>query len=148
MLNNKVTGILNGFRIGLVILAAVVSVGTMYYLATLNSPPPNSDGFAYGMAGAIGGGILFLVLGIATLSIIVPTLLGREDPLGFNRWQRLSMKVTGGLIGLGIVAALLGGLNGVVLLLGLLILAYCIVCVMLLWRGAEFVSERRTVASK
>lgn len=142
---SSLTKVTTAIRVAVVIFAAGISILTVLYLASMPPPPPESDGFAHGMAAAIGGGIILLSLGLATISIITPTLLGREDPLGFNRRQRIALKAAGGLIGLGLVIALVTGLNGVVLLLGLLILAFVIVCAMLIWRFGEVVAERRTV---
>lgn len=109
------------------------------------SPPPESDGFAHGMAAVIGGAIILLSLGPATLLIVTPTVLGREDPLGFNRRQRIALKAAGGLVGLGVIIALVAGLNGVVLLLALLLLAFGVVCATLIWRFGEVVVDRRAM---
>lgn len=138
--------LLTSVRIGLVILGGGVTVLTVRYLATLPPPPPGSDGFAHGMAALFGGAIILGSLGVATATIILPTLLGRDDPLGFNRWQRLALKGAGGLIGLGIVVAVVGGLNEVFLLLGTVVLAFGVVCTILAWRFVEIVSGRLTRA--
>ena len=53
------------------------------------------------------------------------------------------MKMAGGLIGLGVLIAIVGRLQGVVALLALLLLAYGVVCAILVWRGIEVVSRRR-----
>lgn len=123
----------------MVIIGGVVTVLTVLKLVSIPPPPPDSDGFGHGMAAILGGGIIFLSLSLATMSIILPTLLGRDDPLGFNRWQRLALKGAGGLIGLGLVIVLVMDLNGVVLLLALLMVAFSVVCVILAWRGFEIV---------
>lgn len=136
--------LLNGFRIGVVLVGGGVAVLTVLRLASMPPPPPDSDGFAYGMAAIFGGGLILLSLSLATMTVILPTLLGRDDPLGFNRWQRLVLKGAGGLIGLGLGLALVMGLNGVVLLLALLMVAFGLVCAMLGWRGFEVVRDRRT----
>lgn len=143
---NTITTILTAVRVGLVIFGAGVTALTVLYLASMPPPPPGSDGFAHGMAGFFGGGIILLSLGLATISIILPTMLGRDDPLGFNAWQRLAIKGAGGMIGLGVVVALVAGLNGVFLLLALLVLAFGVVCAMLVWRFFEVVVKRRTKA--
>ena len=139
-----VTRILTVVRIGLVIVGAGVTALTVGYLASMPPPPPNSDGFAHGMAAIFGGGIILLSLGLATITIILPTLLGRDDPLGFSRWQRLALKGAGGLIGLGLLLALVGGLSGVFHLLALVVVAFGVVCAMLVWRGLEIVLDRWT----
>lgn len=146
MSSNRST-ILSGVRVGLVVLGGVVTALTVHYLTSMPSPPPGSDGFAQGMAAMFAGGIILLSLGIATIAIVLPSLLGCDDHLGFNRWQRLSLKAAGALIGLGVVSALLRGLDGIVELLGLVVLAFAIVCVMLLWRLAELVVERQTTVA-
>lgn len=144
MSSDTIATILTAVRVGLVIFGAGVTTLTVLYLASMPPPPPGSDGFAHGMAGLFGGGIILLSLGLATISIILPTMLGRDDPLGFNGWQRLAIKVAGGMIGLGVVVALVDGLNGVFLLLALLVLAFGVVCATLVWRFVEVVIERRT----
>lgn len=45
-------------RIGIVILAAGLTSLTVLDLASMPPPPPESDGFAHGMAGIIDGGII------------------------------------------------------------------------------------------
>lgn len=139
----SLTNVITAIRIWVVILAAGVTISTVLYLASMPPPPPESDGFAHGMTAAIGGGIILLSLGLATGTIITPTLLGRDDPLGFNRWQRSALQAAGGLIGLGVIIALVTGLDGVVLLLVLLVLAFAVVCAMLIWRLGDVVAERR-----
>lgn len=134
-------------RIGIVIIAAGLTSVTVLHLASMPPPPPESDGFAHGMAAMIGGGLILGSLTLASLTIITPTLLGRSDPLGFSGRQRLALKVAGGMIGLGILIALLMGLTGVLYLLALLGLAFGIVFTVLLWRLGEVVAQRRTKTS-
>ncbi len=130
-------------RIGVVILAAGITIATVLYMASMPPPPPESDGFAHGMAAIIGGGIILISLGLAILTIITPTLLGRGDPMGFTHRQRLGLKAAGGLVGLGVIIAIVTGLNGVVVLLALLGLAFSVVCAILIWRFGESLVERR-----
>lgn len=137
------TKVITAIRVGIVIFAAGISILTVFYLASIPPPPPESDGFAYGMAAAIGGGIILLSLGLAIIVVITPTLFGRADPIGFNRPQRVALKAAGGLVGLGLVIALVSGLDGVFLLLVFLVLAFAVVCAMLLWRFGEVLRERR-----
>ena len=47
------------------------------------------------MAAIFGGGIILLSLGLATVTVVLPTLLGREDPLGFDHRQRLAPQQAG-----------------------------------------------------
>lgn len=133
------SNILAAAQVGLVIIGGGITASTVFWLMTMPSPPPGSDGFAYGFAGFFGGVIVLVSLGIPTISITVPTLLGCNSALGLNRWQRLGVKVACGMIGLGILIAVVRGLEGVVALLILLLLAYLVTCVILIWRGVEVV---------
>lgn len=139
---SRIRTIITALRIGLVVAGAVVTAITVFYLASM--PPPKGDGFAHGMAGLFGGGIILVSLGLATLSVILPTLLRLNDPLGFNTWQRLALKGAGIMIGLGIVMSIVFGLSGVMLLLLLLTLAFGVVCTILGWRFVEILNDRRT----
>lgn len=130
-------------QIGVVIIGGTIAAVTAFWLLTMPPPPPQSDGFAYGMAGLFGGIIILGSLGLATMSVILPTLLRRDSTLGFNRWQRIGATIAGGLIGVGVLSAVVGGLQGVVLLLELVLLAYLTTCVILVWRGIEVVGDRR-----
>jgi len=129
-------------RAVLVVAGIGIAAATAYHLATLPPPPPESDGFAYGMAGLFGGGLILLSLGVAALSLVLPTLLGREDPIGFNRGQRLALKGAGLLLVGGFVLALVVGfvsgfVSGLVLWFGLVVLAAVVVGATLAWRLAE-----------
>ena len=141
---SSLTKAIIAIRVGVVLIAAGATILTVRYLASMPPPPPESDGFAHGMAAALGGGIMLLSLGLATFTIVTPTLLGRDDSFGFNRRQRVVLKAAGGLVGLGVVIAVVTGLDGVVLLLGLLMLAFAAVCAVIGWRFVEVLGERRT----
>lgn len=134
--------LLTAVRVGIVIVGTGVTALTVLELAAMPPPPPGSDGFAHGMAGIFGGLIVLSSLGIATVTVVLPTLLGWDDPLGFNRWQRLALKLAGGLVGVGIVVVLVTGLGGVFRLLGLVVLAFGVVSVTLVWRFVEVVTGR------
>lgn len=138
------TTIVSTFRIGLVVVGGGIAALTVLHLASMPPPPPESDGFAHGMAAIFGGGVILLSLGLASVAVVLPSLLGREDPLGFGRWQRLALRGAGGVIVLGVLVAFVMGLDGVVHLLALTVLAFGIVCATLVWRGVEVVKERRT----
>ena len=138
--------LLTAVRVGIVAVGVGAAVLTVLELAAMPPPPPGSDGFAHGMAAIFGGLIVLSSLGIATAAVVLPTLLGRDDPLGFNRWQRLGLKLASGLIGVGIVVALVTGLSGVVHLLALVVLAFGVVAATLVWRFAEVVAGRLTRA--
>lgn len=129
-------------RVALVGVGVGIATMTVLELAARPPPPPNSDGFAHGMAGIIGGVIIVLTLGLAAVGVSLPTLLGREDRLGFDRWQRLALKGSGVLIGGGIAVGLAYGLvtelqYGIMLWLGLVALASFVVFVTLVWRLTE-----------
>lgn len=144
MVASRISTIITAVRVCLVIVGAIFTALTVLYLASMPSPPPGSDGFAHGMAGFFGGVIILASLSLATLSIILPTLLGLDDPLGFNARQRLALKGVGGVMGLGIAISIVFGLTGVVLLILLLVLGFGVVCSILGWRFIEFLGDRRT----
>ncbi|WP_137286344.1 hypothetical protein [Halorussus salinisoli] len=136
------SALLTVVRVGLVAVGVGIAATTTLELASMPPPPPDSDGFAHGMAGIVGGVIIVLTLGLAAVGVSLPTLLGRDDRLGFNRWQRLSLKGAGVLIGGGIAVGLAYGLvtelqYGIVLWLGLVALATFVVSATLVWRLAE-----------
>jgi hypothetical protein len=142
MPSSKTAALLTAVRVVLVAAGVVIATATVLELAAMPPPPPDSDGFAHGMAAIIGGTIIVLTLGIAAVGVILPTLLGRQDPLGFGERQRLALKGSGALIGGGIVVGLIYGLvtelqYGIVLWFGFVLLAVCVVCATLAWRLAE-----------
>ena len=143
MMSSKRTAtLLTAVRVVLVVAGVGIATATVLKLAAMPPPPPDSDGFAHGMAAMIGGIIIVLTLGVAAVGVALPTLLGREDPLGFGGRQRLALKVSGALIGGGIVVALAYGLvtklqNGIVLWFGFVLLAVCVVSATLVWRLVE-----------
>lgn len=119
-----------------------VAAATAYELATMPPPPPDSDGFAHGMAAIFGSAIIVVSLGLATVSVVLPSVLGRDDPLGFNRWQRLALKGAGVLIGGGFVLGMAYGFItippfGVILWLVFVALAAVVVGATLVWRLGE-----------
>ena len=134
---------ISAVRLVVVVLAIGVTAWTGWFLASMPPPPPDSDGFAHGMAAALGGGVVLVSLGLGTLGIIAPAVLGVEDPLGFDRWQRRAFQAVAVLLALGVVGALVAGLEGLVALLSLLVVGFGVVCVVLLWRLVEHVAERR-----
>lgn len=142
MPSNSKSMLLTAVRVVLVFAGVGIAAATVFTLASMPPPPPDSDGFAHGMAAIIGSIIVVLTLGIAAVGVSLPTLLGRDDRLGFNRYQRLALKGAGTLIGGGFVVSLVIGLlaglqYGFVLWLGLVVLATVVVCVTLVWRLSE-----------
>jgi hypothetical protein len=142
MPSNAKSVLLGAVRVVFVGLGVGIAALTVLELVSRPPPPPESDGFAHGMAAIIGGIIVVLTLGLAAVGISLPTLLGRDDPLGFGRWQRLALKGAGVLVGGGFVVALASGFvsglqYGIVLWLGLVALASLVVAATLVWRFAE-----------
>jgi hypothetical protein len=142
MPSSKLPVLLTAVRVLFVGLGVAVAAATILELAAMPPPPPKSDGFAHGMAAIIGGIVIVLTLGLAAVGVSLPALLGRDDRLGFNRWQRLALKGAGVLIGGGVVVGgvaygLVAELSGIVLGLGLVALAVCVVGATLVWRLVE-----------
>ena len=126
-----------------------VAGATVFKLATMPPPPPGSDGFAHGMAAIFGGLILVASLGVAAVSVVLPAVLGREDPLGFGRYQRLALKAAGALVVGGFVvgpaSGFLGRLSeGLVLLVLFVTLGAVVAGATLLWRLVEALVGRLT----
>jgi len=139
-------GLLTVARLLLVGIGIGVAALTAQTLVTMPPPPPDSDGFAHGMAAIFGGVIIVLSLGLAAVGVILPTALGQNDRLGFNRWQRYALKGAGVLIGGGLVLALALGFvvelqYGIFLWLGLVVAAVVVVGVTLAWRLLEAVVQ-------
>jgi hypothetical protein len=140
------SALLAAVRVALAVGGVGVAAATVLYLASMPPPPPESDGFAHGMAAIIGGIILVLSLGVAAVSVILPTVLGRDDPLGFNRWQRLALKAAGVLVGGGFAVALAVGSvtnlsEGAFLWLAFVALAAAVACATLVWRLGEVLAR-------
>lgn len=136
--------LLAAVRLVLVVAGVGVAVLTVQALASMPPPPPDSDGFAHGMAGLVGGLVLVVSLGLAALGVALPALVGRDDPLGFNRWQRLGLRAAGGLVvgglALGLALGFVVGLQwGLLLWLGLVVVATLAVGAVLAWRLGEAV---------
>lgn len=140
--SNVKSALLAAVRILFVVAGVGVAALTVLELATMPPPPPESDGFVHGLAAIVGSVVIVLSLGLAAVGISLPTLLGQDDRLGFNRWQRLALKGAGVLIGGGVVVGLAFGLAtelqfGIILWLGFVALATCVVCATVVWRLAE-----------
>ncbi|MFB6126009.1 MAG: hypothetical protein ABEJ79_01735 [Halolamina sp.] len=129
-----------------------VAVLTVGWLAGIPEPPPGSDGFAYGMAGAVGGFALLVALTAVAGSVLAPTVLGLDDPLGFGRYQRLALSaaavvVLGGLVLAVGYAVFVPASSAVVLWLALLAVADLLVAAVCCWRLVEVAVERFRRAS-
>lgn len=116
---------------------------TVYTLATM--PPAEPDeGFVTGLAYFFGSIIFVLAAGAASLGVVLPTLVGADDPIGFNRWQRLLLKAAATLVGGGFLLGLAYGLAtelqyGFFLWLATIALGVVLVCVAVGWRVVEAV---------
>ena len=146
MPSNRLSTLVTAVRVVLVFLGVGVAAATVYELASM-PPPPDGDGFAHGMAALVGGLIIIASLGVAAVSVALPAVLGRDDPLGFNRYQRLALKGVGVLLGGGFVVGLVLGflghlLDGLVLWFVSVMLAAVVVGATLVWRLAAAVVGR------
>lgn len=142
MPSSKLSAFLTAVRVVFVVGGGGVAAATVLKLAAMPPPPPGSDGFAHGMAAIVGSVIIVSALGVATVSVILPTVLGREDRLGFNRWQRLALKGAGVLIGGGFVVGVAYGFLtiapfGVILWLAFVVLAAVVAGATVVWRLGE-----------
>ena len=142
MPRSNLSALLTAVRTLLVVAGVGVAAAVVYELATMPPPPPNSDGFAHGMAGFFGGLAILVSLGVAAVSVVLPSLLGREDPLGFDRRQRLALRGAGVLLGGGLLVGLAYGslaglLEGLLVLFLFVALGAVVVGATLVWRLGE-----------
>ncbi|WP_058994763.1 hypothetical protein [Haloarcula sp. CBA1127] len=126
----------------LVFTGAVVTVAVLYSFSTMPTASASDDGFVRGLSYLFGSVFFILALGGAGLGIALPSLLGAEDALAFDRWQRRCLQASGGLfIGgfvVGLVAGLLTALQyGLLLWLVAIVLAVLVVSCVLVWRLFE-----------
>lgn len=120
----------------------LIAGATVYQLATMPPAPPDSDGFVTGLAYLFGSIIFVLAVGASSLGVVLPTVVGAGDPLGFNRWQRLLLKAAAGLVGGGFLLGLAFGLAtelqyGLFLWLATIVLGVLVVSVTVGWRAVE-----------
>jgi len=152
MPSRTVSKAITAVRALLVAAGVAVAALTVLKLATMPPPPPDSDGFAHGMAALVGGLVIAVSLGVAAVSVVLPSLLGRADPLGFNRWQRRVLQAAGLLVVGGLVVSLAYGLLTDLLLagvlwFGLVVVAILGVAVTLAWRLGEVIVARLSGAT-
>jgi len=107
-----------------VLIVAGLGVGALFAheLATLPAVGPGG-GVAIGLAILFGRTIIAVSLTVAVVSAVLPTLLGRDDSLGFNRRQCTTMEILSPWL-VSVVSAA------------------CLVVPTLIWRLGEVVSER------
>lgn len=140
---SSVTGYaLSAARCILIVGGIVFTGGTIYALITIPPAPPNSEGFATGMAYLFGGVILILSLGATGLGFALPTIVGADDPLEFNRYQRWILKGAGaffvGGFFVGVAAAIGVGFSfGLLVWFATILLGAITVCFALVWRVGE-----------
>lgn len=149
MSSSRLAGLLTGLRLGVFAIGITVTALTVFRLATVPPPPPGSDEFATGMT-IYGSAIMILSLGGAAISIILPTMVGWDDPLGFTRRQRTVLRGAGGLIGGGFsIAAVYGFVSilpsGLFVWLIFVVFAAGLVCLTLCWRTVTLLGERNGV---
>ena len=145
MPSTKLSALVTAVRVAFVIAGVGVAATTVVWLAQM--PPPRGDGFATGMAAILGGLLIVASLGVAAVSVALPSVLGLDDPLGFGRYQRPALKAAGVLLVGGLVVGLtlgyLGRLaEGLVLLVLCVVLAAVVAAATLAWRVAELAVER------
>ncbi|EMA17128.1 MULTISPECIES: hypothetical protein [Haloarcula] len=129
-------------RAALVLTGAVVTVAVLYSFSTMPTASPSGNGFVRGLSYLFGSVFFILALGGAGLGIALPSLLGAEDALAFDRWQRRCLQGAGGLFVGGFVVGLTAGLLtelqfGLFLWLVAIVLAVLVVSCVLVWRLFE-----------
>lgn len=133
---------LTAIRVVLIAAGLLVAAAIVYGLATMPPAPPDSDGFVSGLAYLFGSIIFVLALGVAGLGVVLPSLVGADDPVGFGRGQRLLLKAAAVMVGGGFVLGLAFGLltelqYGFFLWLLTILLAVLVVVVTVGWRLVE-----------
>ena len=134
--------VLGAVRFALVAGGTVVAGAVLYSLLTLPPEPPGGEGFVTGLAYVFGGFIVVFALGAAGLGVVLPTVLGADDPLGFGRYQRGLLKVAGGcfvggfLVGAALALAV-AFQAGLFFWLTAILLGVLAVCVVVAWRLGE-----------
>jgi len=144
MPSETVSKAITAVRALLVAAGVVVAALTVLELVSMPPPPPDSDGFAHGMAGLVGGVVIAVSLGVAAVSVVLPSLLGRGDPLGFNRLQRRVLQAAGLLVVGGFALSLAYGVLTDLLLAGVLWFGFVVIAILgvgatLVWRLGEVV---------
>jgi len=133
--------VVTAIRAVLVFTGVVVTVAVLYSFSTMPTAA-SGEGFVRGLSYLFGSVFFVLALGGAGLGIALPSLLGAEDTLAFDRWQRRCLQGAGGLFVVGFVVGLATGLLtqlqfGLFLWLVATILAVLVVSCVLIWRLFE-----------
>ncbi|GCF14845.1 hypothetical protein Harman_27800 [Haloarcula mannanilytica] len=142
MTTDKHRYVVAAIRAVLVLTGAVVTVAVLYSFSTMPTASGSGDGFVRGLSYLFGSVFFVLAVGGAGLGIALPSLLGAEDTLAFDRWQRRCLQGAGGLFVVGFVVGLATGLLtqlpfGLFLWLVATILAVLVVSCVLIWRLFE-----------
>lgn len=140
---NKRRHAVTAIRAVLVFTGAVVTVAVLYSFSTMPAALSSSDaGFVRGLSYLFGSVLFVLALGGAGLGVALPLLLGAEDTLAVDRWQRRCLQAAGGLFVSGFAVGLVTGLLtklqfGLLLWLVAIVLGVLVVSCVLIWRLFE-----------
>lgn len=137
----------HALRIVLFVGGFAIFAFAFLFLATMPPPPAGSDGWAHGMAALVGGLATIVALGAGVVAVVLPTVCRRNDPLGFNRWQRRALTAAGALFGGGfVIGVAFGSLShvgmGGLVWITFIVVAAAIVGVTLVWRLGEVAFHR------
>jgi len=134
--------VVTAIRALLVLTGAVVTVAVLYSFSAMPTASSSGDDFVRGLSYLFGSVFFVLALGGAGLGIALPSLLGADDALAFDRWQRRCLQGAGGLFVGGFVVGLATGLLtelqfGLLLWLVAIVTAVLVVSCVLIWRLFE-----------
>jgi hypothetical protein len=134
--------VVTAIRAVLVLTGAIVTVAVLYSFSAMPTASSSGNGFVRGLSYLFGSVFFVLALGGAGLGIALPSLLGADDALAFDRWQRRCLQGAGGLFVGGFVVGLATGLLtelqfGLLLWLVAIVTAVLVVSCVLIWRLFE-----------
>jgi len=102
--------VLTAIRGVLVLSGVVVTVAVLYSFASMPASTAEQGGFVRGLAYLFGSVFFLLALGGVGLGIVLPSLLGSGERLGFGHWQWRCLQGAGGLFLGGFAVGLAVGL--------------------------------------
>lgn len=142
MTTDKHRYVVAAIRAVLVLTGAVVTMAVLYSFSTMPTASSSSEGFVRGLSYLFGSVFFILALGGAGLGIALPSLLGAEDTLAFDHWQRRCLQGAGGLFVGGFLVGLATGLLtelqfGLLVWLVAIVFAVLVVSCVLIWRLFE-----------